>query len=811
MQNISTLLLVSNLYHYRKVVYALSKQFLDYLSESNPEMLEVLNKGFESNREAGKEHNRLTRVTKRADIFDEFIKEAAKNVEKDVKVVNYAVMSGDVFIRDEMLKMAGFDVSDTTPEGIETFLKEYFYNELSYFPDRLYITVNITPLDEAPKSSKEFDTNISNATGTVDINYNNALIQIPFMMREKEILPFDTIQMGAETAIYTRDNMRNILLNLKNMASAPPSAGLQVDGAGQNLSGFVGVDKHTNVSTDGGFMGDMIQIQHMLGQNSAPPYVHASLVNELLEKTADIKKVDIDYNELKEEVKRHARPKTEKIAFAVWEEDKDTALEKQAFLDQIDEEVTADVQILNNGDYFSFLEKDGMIVHDTVGVLFDKMTSLKGNNNIMRRIIIASDGRYKILEVGEGFVFNLTRTNSLPHLSMKRINIFGLNPGSMATTSKDGKQWVPFTITKTVSGAELGIRIPIIHECTDIEGSRFTLIPAADVGSEKVVVLDKKDILSRAMEIETPDKLELYNLCFKSKLPVVCVSSDSEFLKLKAGPINNITSRKDKMFLFDGNVKLAAFGDKVILILKDEQFLRFDIIATWVDKRSGMDRRIEVNNADKTKVVSALKTMGYSFDEISQLVHRTKKEGYAETDITVNIMPWKLEPEIGAAMAAAKVADEVKNSLFSKDNLKTTFSNLMGNIFGGIAAKDEAQRDAIKEFGVFASESKALAEKLEKIAIARESSAFTKIAGLMVIKNRLDNLFADTMAGGEFTGTEVLGELQELDPYISKIARDLVELKLAQSYHGNEIVSPNVINATLRHLDQLHKYAKTFS
>ena len=208
-------------------------------------------------------------------MFDSFIKEAAKNVAKDIREINYTMLPGDAFIVDEMFKMAGFDIHDTTPEGIEQFLKEYFYNELSYFPDKLNITVTLVPLDVAPTSPKQFDMHIGNATGTVDINYNNALIQIPFILRDKEILPFDTIQMGNETAIYTRDNMRNILLNLKQMSERQPGgSGLLVNET-KNLDSYVGVDKHTNITTDGGFMGDMLQIQHMLGQNSAPNYVHA--------------------------------------------------------------------------------------------------------------------------------------------------------------------------------------------------------------------------------------------------------------------------------------------------------------------------------------------------------------------------------------------------------------------------------------------------------------------------------------------------------------------------------------------------------
>lgn len=785
----------------------LSKQFFDYLSTANPAMLEILNKGFEANKVAGEEYNRLNRMTKRAEIFDAFIKEAAENEPVSIKEINYSVLPSDAFIADEMFKMAGFDIHDTTPEGIEQFLKEYFYNELSFFPDRLNISVTLVPLDVAPVNPKQYDMNINNATGTVDINYNNAVIQIPFILRDKEILPFDTIQMGNETAVYTRDNMRNILLNLKQLSEKRPDAGLLVNET-KNINGYIGVDKHIGVTTDSGFMGDMLQIQSLLGQNSAPNYVHAALVDEFLEKTAAIKKVNFDYDKLELEVKKQIMPEAVKLAAMEYQEDEAKALEKQAFFSQLDNEVVADVQILDNGDYFVFTEKDGSIVTETVGILFKEVTSI--NQATDQRLVLTADGRYKLLAPGEGFIFNLTRTNSLPPLNLKTTVINKLNPGRAYTANINDNMLVPFVITKAVSGGEFGIKIPVLYHCTDIKGHKFTLMPAAGVGKDQIIIKNKEGIMGIAAQKEDPSKLPIYNTLFTKKEPIVCLAEDVALLELKRGEIHNITSRKDMMFLFDGNVKLASFGDKVILVLVDGSIPLFNIITVWTDNRSGMDRRIELNNVDKNKAVNALKTIGFDFDAISQLIYQTTKEGYAEKGLGIGNYPWKLEPDVSASMAAVHTVQGLKDSLFTGKNLRDAFATLTGSVLGGLLSGTKTG-EQVSEMGVFASESKALAEKLEKIAMAKESGTFTKLAGLMVIKNRLDNLFSGVMQGGEYVGTDALNELHELDPYMSKLAYDLVELKLAQAFHKDEIISPNVINATLRHLDQLHKYAKAFA
>lgn len=784
----------------------MTKSFMEYLEEANPRVAEILNSGFEENKKLACENNKIELAKKSAEVFGDFIKTAADNKVKDIPETSFTFLPRDWHIKDEMFKMARLDVQDTTPEGIEQFLKEFMYNELSYFPDKLDINITIIPIDVAPKNPKQYDMTINNATGTVDINYKGALIQIPFMLRDKEILPFDTIQMGAESAVYTRDNMRNILLNLKGMSERKVDAGPIVN-ENRDIESYVGVEKPYTLTTDTGFMGDMLQIQTMLGQNSSPHYVHAAAVNDLLEKTANIKKVSVDYRGLEAELKRRITPEAEKLASADHVEDEDSRLEKKALLDQFNDEVVADVQILDNGDFFLFTEKDGMSITETVGVIFKVLSSVEGVLDL--RLVITADGRLKLLKPGEGFLFNLTKTDELPPLKLKKINISSLNSGRMYTANIGGTQLLPFIVMKSVSGGEKGIKVPMIYYCTDIRGNQFTLVSAPDVGENQMTLISKDKMMNKAAITEEANKLPMYNVLFKKDMPILCLAETTEFLKLNIGEINNISSRKDYMFLYDGNVKLAAFGDKVMLILVNGDPKSYTLVAVWVDRRSGMDRRVELENISEDKVISALKNLGYDFDKISQAVYQANREGYAELNIAAGIAPWKLEPEVGAGMAAVQTIKDLKSSLFSKDNAKKAVADIFGGALSGLFEGSSTGRQ-VADLKAFASESRALAEKLEKVAVAKESQTFTKLAGMMVIKNRVDEMMAGALEGGEYKGTEVLADIHTLSPYMSKLAHDLVELKLQQAFYKDEIISPNVINATLRHLDGLHKYATAF-
>jgi hypothetical protein len=791
---------------------SLSKEFIDYMNTANPKLAAALTKGFEENRKIAETNSKTNMYKKSSAVFGEFIKKAqvVEEAERTPSPISFNFLPSDKHIKDEMFKLAGMAVYDTSPEGIEQFLKEYMLNELSFFPDKVDLTIGIMPLDNVPTNNGtgQLDTNIMNASGTLDLMYGGSLIQIPWIMRDKEILPFDTIQLGTETAVYTRENLRNILFNIKNMVEKQQTAGTIAD---PEISGYVGTSKPMGRLTDNGFMTDMLHIQGLMSSVGNGAYAYAAeKIDDLLEKVANIKEVRIDYRKLKTELVNEFQEAAEKIANEAYDEPESSTLEKQALFDTLEKKVLSDVRILDNEAKFSFTEKDGMIVSEVQAAIFKTLTSVCGVD-VDSNMIITSDGRFKILRPGERFMFNLVKDENIADFEFKTRSLDALNSGYVYTANIGGTYFLPFAVTKVVSGATHALNIKKFYFCIDIRGNEFVIIPAINVSENQMCLQSKKDIMGQVAKTEEPKKLLRYNLILRDHLPILCLSPKTKLIQLRAGTISNIESAKDAMFLYDGNVKLASFTNNIVVTLvSGEGDPKFNLEARWFDRKQNRDRKLSFSNLAEPKLKGILKTMGFDYNKVSEITYRAKKEHSATYELGAGTTPWLVKPEVTAQMAAENTIKNMRQSFFTQENAKKAVAGVLGGLIGGAVA-GTTLGDTVSDFGKFASESAALAEKLEKIAIAKENKTFTKLAGLMVIKNKIDNMLANAYTGAEFQGTEVLAELRELDPYLEKVARDLVELKFEQAMFKDEIVSPNVIVATLRHLNDLYKYACTFS
>jgi len=783
---------------------------MDYISAANPALATRLAEGFTRSHETKSEI-----IEKSASVFREFIKKShdyEMNLPKEGREVGFNLLPKDIHIGDSMSKLAGMVVYDTTPEGIEQFLKEFMYNELSFFPDKVNLAVGIMPLDNNPinDGTGRMEMSIANASGTVDITYGNAMLQIPWVMRDKEILPFDTIQMGMESSVYTRENIKNILFNIKTMMENQQNANSVNNNP--SLSGYMGAGTRTGPLTDGGFMGDMLQIQSLIGSSSGMGSTYASKIDDLLEKTASIRQVKIDYLGVEKAFRKQFLVAAEKLAAAEYDEPAESALEKKAFLDSLNRNIHADVQILGNAEKFSFTEKDGMSVGETQGIIFKSLINVRGVA-LDEKLVIAADGRFKLLRNGDKFAFNLDTSGEKesPEFYLKYRDIESLNVGYVYTANVGGTFTVPFIVTKVTSGANYSLNTRLFYSCHDVKGESFTLVSVSNISDNQLILKSKKDFLVDVSQREEPKKLGRYNVILSDKLPILCLSPNTKFIQLKHGAINNISDVKTAMFLFDGNVKLASFKDeiKVTLVARDSDH-KFNVEMKWFDNKFKQDKHMSFDNVPEPRLKGILRTIGFDYAKVNEITYRASKEGTASYELTSGLTPWMVKPEVSADMAVNKAVTNMRESLFSAENAKKAIPAVLGGLLGGALA-GTALGEPLMGLKSFASESEALAEKLEKVAIAKESSTFSKLAALMVIKNRIDNMLVKcATVNAEFEGAETLTELHEVTPYLQKLAYDLVELKINQCMLRNEMISPNVINATLRHLDGLHKYAQYF-
>lgn len=150
-------------------------------------------------------------------------------------------------------KVAGIFINNPTQENIEDFLRKYMYNELTFFPRILEVLVDFIP----STFSKSHPDYVSDGTGVIGIKVRHKIVELPFLVRDGELDPFDVIQMDGQRAPYSRDNLQRIISNLDRQIQQEED---QVSSGGEN-SPYKGLDDYNNPTTTPGFMGDVLAIR----------------------------------------------------------------------------------------------------------------------------------------------------------------------------------------------------------------------------------------------------------------------------------------------------------------------------------------------------------------------------------------------------------------------------------------------------------------------------------------------------------------------------------------------------------------------
>ena len=150
-------------------------------------------------------------------------------------------------------KYAGIFINNPTQENIEDFIRKYMYNELTFFPRILEVIVDFIP----SAFSKSQPDHVLEGTGVVGIKVHHKVVELPFLVRDGELDPFDVIQMDGQRAPYSRENFQKIILNLDRQIEQEQQAVT----AGGVESPYQGLEDYNNAATTPGFMGDVLAIR----------------------------------------------------------------------------------------------------------------------------------------------------------------------------------------------------------------------------------------------------------------------------------------------------------------------------------------------------------------------------------------------------------------------------------------------------------------------------------------------------------------------------------------------------------------------
>ena len=208
-------------------------------------------------------------------------KYAEDNTEEIEKII-----SG--FNQPSIHKYAGIYIDNPNQENIEDFIRKYMYNELSFFPRVLTIDVRLTP-NSFDRAKKDI---VDTGSGIVSIDVRGKKVELPFMISDGQLDPFDVIQLDGQRCPYSRDNLQKIIINLDKQIEQEQSGGPAI-----SINAYKTLSDFNNPSTVPGFMGDVLSIRDaQTSRRGNGTYVVASSEYTDMEKLAFFGTTHLDYN-----------------------------------------------------------------------------------------------------------------------------------------------------------------------------------------------------------------------------------------------------------------------------------------------------------------------------------------------------------------------------------------------------------------------------------------------------------------------------------------------------------------------------------
>lgn len=309
-------------------------------------------------------------------------------------------------------KHAGINIYQPTIDNIEEFIQKYLMNELAFYPKLSKIGIQFVP--------KRFDSThpdyVSEGSGTAIVRVEDALIELPFIVIDGELVPFDVIKLGNQRVPYSRENLKRIIGGIEKVKVNKDPA--------KEFTPYIKLDKAVNPSSSLGFLGDVLKIQEQYANRgmSGNMYVTSGeeFINAAIEKLANLKpltKNDLDLLEtsIRDVVVEMEVSKLQKEASQMNLDDTNAEMGNVYNLFQKVKDIPfVNASSLPNGSVVTFpqiheLPKQGKEIESSKGIIIDNYMDFAGYVPSKKtKVILSQDGmRYcsmKILDNKDPFM-----------------------------------------------------------------------------------------------------------------------------------------------------------------------------------------------------------------------------------------------------------------------------------------------------------------------------------------------------------------------------------------------------------------------
>lgn len=735
----------------------------------------------------------------------------------------------------------GTPLRQTHPAEVERFIVDKVRADIG---KELLPYVVLRPSLEVDREEGDISGNMTAGYGAVEIKVDERSLYLPFLIQNRELMPFEVIRMGQQEVGYSPERLRTIIINLRERAREDEEDGDLV--------------ARDQVTSGNGFLGTIMSIRdeenmrNMNGMDYEQDGFGLMEQARMMQRSAD----EVDTFEVLEKVATLIEGATvipadavdsfldtiEKTASVL----PDTSFDKAAELEtlkaeQIAKEIDGTKLIdfrkhrSGNNVYLPlFHQADGGGTFEKVpGRVYHNVETFGKEVVKVDGIVIGPSSRFKLVTDATQRLMTY-RDNAPEEFDPRRVRAIDLVEGGVYTYEVNEQTVIsPFVVAMGVEMVAYdGVdrqREPLCKKHIDkafhIESfasrgqwaHEYTgVIVTPTVKEPKTLGIDEA-IKHFAGIVGDPDEAWAVNVVlrrFHKKL--VLLPSGLEcfpLLQLMNGTYDKDDLLPEKLF-----AKTAAYNRHNALTLKAQGYEKppkFTVEWSIVETNGGGPARAERVNRQFEKNLpyeqarNLLLTFGYTHNQVAQFFQTVKR---SNRQATMPLPDMKKARELSRDRIGRREKAKRKQTLLSRTVNNQTFGNDLSNILSfGIAAALETAGVGDKSAGIdaFMKKSATLASDLEKKATDLHGEHWLDLAVLANIKHRLDKVACEIQTGALVADADDLFKVAStLVPKIEKLAGELVPFaRLQERLPAQQRTDLTFLKEAQVMLDVLYGYA----
>ena len=783
------------------------------------------------------------------------------------KTASYKFNSEDVYL--EKYATAGMPLYNPTVDKIEDQVQKI--SIVKFGNDVFKPTgVNFKPVAfQGPHS--DF---VSEGTGVVVFDKGNYVVELPFLVHDSQLLPFDVIQLDGERMPYSEENLAKVLIlcDKKNKEAAQQA---ELTGGVENVPApFLKTVDKMNSTTSTGFLGNTLSIQDRYrfpNYVGSTQYIVASeRTEECLEKLATM--VSFDWGAVQSALEV-AENKTNMEKFASDFEFGKTAEDNTiaTVMDKVNNLKWRDVLELPDKTYITFPElKNGNELTMTDAIVVKDFAQLYSEPKVPEKdalshqtMVITRDGRCRIFTKGQSGMLCLVRDTcpgKFESMSFAELhNHREKNSGGYEELSNK-KEFVAFyndKLTVPMSVESANRRMMSADKNNDI--SVCYINASGDSDSFNIYLSGREDrkkyfgennIYARNPDIkiyltDEVDKLckvtknELYELLKKShglsddNVRRICgydnyrghyaVNPQQKVIPITGVLTTFFKDRKELNFVLQNKksikddmifLKTAMSNESIVIECNDKQANKYSVIISYTDrsKRMFSSRVKKLTGISFADMRGILFAIGYDKNRIHELAHLAKSQGRVTAELPAGFDSDKIT---GAKSKSAVLLsfDKARKKIFSNDDARKVAKEAIATALTDTPiASSSFVRNVALGAQKHANESAYLSSVFEKLAVENKSDFYKETAKALAISSHLFEKTA-SMLEEKSEYPQILAVCDQIvssKEHFDILATDLTLAKTASVISKDTSVNPNYLRGAVLELDAMFKLASEY-